>query len=312
MFDNLLQIAKPIIKKRKYAIASVKKKNNGIVSSAGHEMVPRVCSVLDSPICCGLSTPHDSWSCCNLVFYKKLEKRITAGNAVCGYLLKCCQCCLWCFEKFLKFLTKNAYIEIAIYGYGFCKSAQKAFSVLVNNALRVVALNYIGAFVLFLAKIAVVVPTVFIGIEIMKTLGDLVTYAWVPILLASLFTFFVAHCFLSVYEMTIDTLFLCFCEDCEKNDGIQKPYFMSKGLMIFVENSKKALEALEQNNTQPQQQQAWTTNVQPNNVYGIPVAQPPPGQLPGYIHGGMTPLHPAYPANSIPPSPSKMLAPPGR
>lgn len=32
--------------------------------------------------------------------------------------------------------------------------------------------------------------------------------------------------------MTIDTLFLCFCEDCEINDGIDKPYFMSKGLMV--------------------------------------------------------------------------------
>lgn len=26
--------------------------------------------------------------------------------------LKCCQCCLWCFEKVLKYLNKNAYIEI--------------------------------------------------------------------------------------------------------------------------------------------------------------------------------------------------------
>ena len=33
--------------------------------------------------------------------------------------------------------------------------------------------------------------------------------------------------------MTIDTLFLCFCEDCELNDGIEKPYFMSKGLMVI-------------------------------------------------------------------------------
>ena len=34
--------------------------------------------------------------------------------------------------------------------------------------------------------------------------------------------------------MTIDTVFICFCEDCERNDGIMKPYFMSKGLMVSV------------------------------------------------------------------------------
>lgn len=41
--------------------------------------------------------------------------------------------------------------------------------------------------------------------------------------------------------MTVDTIFLCFCEDCESNDGISRPYYMSRGLMEFVQNSKKAL-----------------------------------------------------------------------
>lgn len=42
--------------------------------------------------------------------------------------------------------------------------------------------------------------------------------------------------------MIIDTIFLCFCEDCEKNDGMSRPYYMSRGLMSFVENSKKIIE----------------------------------------------------------------------
>ena len=25
---------------------------------------------------------------------------------------------------------------------------------------------------------------------------------------------------------------MCFCEDCDHNDGIEKPYFMSTGLMV--------------------------------------------------------------------------------
>lgn len=41
--------------------------------------------------------------------------------------------------------------------------------------------------------------------------------------------------------MTIDTIFLCFCEDCERNDGISRPYYMSRSLMQFVQDSKKAL-----------------------------------------------------------------------
>lgn len=42
--------------------------------------------------------------------------------------------------------------------------------------------------------------------------------------------------------MTIDTIFICFCEDCELNDGISKPYYMSRGLMEFVQNSKRAID----------------------------------------------------------------------
>lgn len=52
--------------------------------------------------------------------------------------------------------------------------------------------------------------------------------------------------------MTIDTIFLCFCEDYEENDGMSRPYFMSAGLMEFVESSKSALEL---NN----QSIAWST-----------------------------------------------------
>ena len=32
--------------------------------------------------------------------------------------------------------------------------------------------------------------------------------------------------------MMIDTIFMCFLEDSEKNDGVTKPYFMSRGLMV--------------------------------------------------------------------------------
>uniref|UniRef100_A0A0P4W552 Choline transporter-like protein n=1 Tax=Scylla olivacea TaxID=85551 RepID=A0A0P4W552_SCYOL len=133
----------------------------------------------------------------------------------------------------------------AIYGYSFCKAAQKAFSLLVSNALRVAAINSVGAFVLILTKLSIVAITIAIGYVILRTKQEL-TYIWVPLLIVFIYSYFIAHCFISVYEMCIDTLFLCFCEDCERNDGINSPYYMSRGLMQFVENSKKALEALEE------------------------------------------------------------------
>ena len=48
-------------------------------------------------------------------------------------------------------------------------------------------------------------------------------------------TYFIASSFFSVYSMAVDSLFLCFLEDLERNDGTpSRPYFMSRGLQEVV------------------------------------------------------------------------------
>jgi hypothetical protein len=42
----------------------------------------------------------------------------------------------------LRFLNKNAYIGIAIYGKNFCKAAKDAFFLLLRNALRYILLTF--------------------------------------------------------------------------------------------------------------------------------------------------------------------------
>ncbi|KAF6127248.1 solute carrier family 44 member 1 [Phyllostomus discolor] len=66
---------------------------------------------------------------------------------------------------------------------------------------------------------------------------------WVlPLIIVCLFAFLVAHCFLSIYEMVVDVLFLCFAIDTKYNDGSPgREFYMDKVLMEFVENSRKAM-----------------------------------------------------------------------
>ena len=83
-----------------------------------------------------------------------LQKHAKASkNKILQYLLCVLQCCMWCLEKCMKFLNKNAYIETAIYGYSFCKSARRAFFLLLRNILRVAAVNLVADFVLILGKV---------------------------------------------------------------------------------------------------------------------------------------------------------------
>ena len=53
----------------------------------------------------------------------------------------------------------------AIFGYNFCRGAQRAFTLIVGNVMRVGAINSVGAFCLFLGKVGVVAIVVVVGLE---------------------------------------------------------------------------------------------------------------------------------------------------
>ncbi|NWY73478.1 CTL2 protein, partial [Erithacus rubecula] len=186
-----------------------------------------------------------------------------AENKFAKFLLSCLKCCFWCLEKFIKFLNRNAYIMIAIYGTNFCSSARNAFFLLMRNIIRVAVLDKVTDFLFFLGKLLIVgsvgkrcpsgsfssfppraaphPPLPFPGIlaffffthriKLVQDTAPPLNYYWVPILTVIVGSYLIAHGFFSVYGMCVDTLFLCFCEDLERNDGSpERPYYMSPEL----------------------------------------------------------------------------------
>ncbi|XP_068238990.1 choline transporter-like protein 4 isoform X3 [Palaemon carinicauda] len=168
-------------------------------------------------------------------------------NKIIHCLMCCCKCCLWCLEKFLKFINRNAYVYCAIYGKNFCVSAKNAFSLIMRNIARVVVLDKVTDFLLFIGKMVVVgivgIASFFIFSGEITTLDSYLpamNYYLTPVIIITIGTFFIATAFFSVYAMAVDTLFLCFLEDCERNDGTsEKPYYMSKDLMKILEKKNK-------------------------------------------------------------------------
>ncbi|XP_065191270.1 choline transporter-like protein 4 [Sycon ciliatum] len=154
-------------------------------------------------------------------------------NKVARFIVRCLACFFWCLEKILKFINKNAYILIAIYGYNFCKAARKAFNLILRNIVRVVVLNKITAFILFLGKLLITGITGVIAFYVFDHLRtkEGLNYYLIPIIFLCIVAFITAHGFLNVFDMAIDTIFLCVLEDLERNDGSpNKPYYMSSGL----------------------------------------------------------------------------------
>ncbi|XP_050737491.1 choline transporter-like 1 [Eriocheir sinensis] len=135
--------------------------------------------------------------------------------ARCG--LRACSCCLWCFENFLKYMNHNAYTVTATRGTPFCTSAKIAWQVVLTNMLQVATINSMGDLMLFLGKVAVTGTVCCIALPVLHADPTLHLYA-VPLIVIAVFAFFITHCVFSVYEMAVDTLFLCFSDDYNTYD----------------------------------------------------------------------------------------------
>ncbi|KAM5146669.1 choline transporter-like protein 4 isoform 2-T2 [Mantella aurantiaca] len=91
------------------------------------------------------------------IILEYLDHKLKGAHNPCTRFLMCClKCCFWCLEKFIKFLNRNAYIMIAVYGKNFCVSAKNAFKLLMRNIVRVVVLDKVTDLLIFFGKLIVV------------------------------------------------------------------------------------------------------------------------------------------------------------
>jgi hypothetical protein len=171
----------------------------------------------------------------------QLEKRVKAkNNEMVKCLFKCVNCLLFCFEKFIKFLDKNAYIMISIYGYSFCQGAKRGFGLLADNFLRVAALNCVGGFIVFLGKLFVCILTALIAFIVLKRNSDDIGDYVIPTVAIGILAYAISVAFFNVFDIAMDTLLLCFCEDTERNDGVERPYYMSENLKKHMGKDHKS------------------------------------------------------------------------
>ncbi|XP_022659364.1 CTL-like protein 2 isoform X1 [Varroa destructor] len=157
-------------------------------------------------------------------------------------LLRCCVCCLWLLTKSLIYVNKNAYIMVAMYGKSFCYSASKTFNLIVSNILRALIVTKVTNFIIFIAKVTTTISisaiTFFIlhredirsGLELKEP-----KYIAAPVAAVALSSYVLISCFFNVYNNVIDTLFLCFLEDTNQNDGSrERPYRMPSELLRIL------------------------------------------------------------------------------
>jgi len=147
-------------------------------------------------------------------------------SKVAQFAFKCLQCYLACFERFIKFLNKNAYIQIALTGKNFCLAAKDGFMLAMGNPLRYSVLYGIaGVFVLF-GKVFISALTglaAFLVITRWDKFSSQLYSPVIPTLIVLVFAYAIGNVFLTVYGMAAETILACFVLDEEINKKKNAP-----------------------------------------------------------------------------------------
>lgn len=175
-----------------------------------------------------------------LAYIDKKTKNLQRANMAIMVAMKCVQCCMWCFEKCLKFLSRNAYILIAMKGNSFCSAAYQSFWLIFKNLFQIGAVNLISNFLLLLARITITAGSAVLMFLFIDSNDDFssggkdeLNFPITPVIAVAVMAWFVASMFMGVYDLAVDTILLCFCEDKKVNEASGK-YFMSDELRKYI------------------------------------------------------------------------------
>eukprot|EP00913_Durusdinium_trenchii_P015843 g14889.t1 len=130
-------------------------------------------------------------------------------NKVMVIVLRILECCLWVLEKFIKFLNKNAYIQVALMGTNFCTSAKNAFQLILRNMVRFGVVAILGTVIHYIGWTVITVGTAAVGYVIFQAFhpdADIL----MPMFTYVATGYMVAHLFMNVFGLGVDTSLQCF------------------------------------------------------------------------------------------------------
>lgn len=147
-------------------------------------------------------------------------------------------CIVDLLDQILQYLIRNAYVIIAKDGTPFIESGKRASQLLLDNITDVIALNHFGDIVLSVCRFLIVLIAGTVGYTAITSNEKIAEYYMFPLVAGVILAFLIAHCFVMVFEMTVDTIFICFCIDLDEHDGVNTEYYMSDGLKKILMEMK--------------------------------------------------------------------------
>ena len=141
----------------------------------------------------------------------------------------------WSLDCCVKFVNKNAYIQIALRNQNFCPAAKTSFYLAIRNVARASAVGIISAIIAVLGKGLIVAAVAFMTISIIDSTQPQVKEPYVCALLMAFWSYMVASILLSLFEDSAITILYCFILDEEHGGSTKTPDSLRQFLDIADE-----------------------------------------------------------------------------
>jgi len=148
-------------------------------------------------------------------FLLNRARKANKNNKILYYLICCIQCLFSCLERIVKFIDRFAYIYIAMHGDSFCTSAKNCYNLISRNLFSAVIVDVLGDFVLFVGKVLGTAICTIFTVLLVDSLGREVYGLTVTAVVVVSFVVF--NMFSHIIGVGVDTVFVCYLEDMERN-----------------------------------------------------------------------------------------------
>jgi choline transporter-like protein 2/4/5 len=141
----------------------------------------------------------------------------------------CCRCCLACCNRFIKFLTKNAYIQLALTSKNFCSCAINGFLLCLRNIMMFTLTEGMGNLFCLLGTILVSLLNTLAAYAIIITwpdINDSINSVIAPLAAIFAISYIVSCLYFGIYSIAASAILQCFLLDLElsKSDGKEGAY----------------------------------------------------------------------------------------
>lgn len=168
---------------------------------------------------------------------KKKDEYGVADNKLVDFIFCVIKSCLYCLEQCVRWCTELVYVQTVCTGCWFCPGICSAMAVLFDNLSFVAVCYFITAIVMFFAKLACAMGTAALcNYWMQQRVPDEMSSALVPTMLILFIALLVAHAFFEVYDTTISTMLMCFCE-AKTHTGRYNA--VPKEMEVFIDDLKE-------------------------------------------------------------------------